>query len=265
MGKVHDSRLNIAPAFYNVQVDLFGPLTAICEHNHRSTVKVYGVVFKDPSTSAVAIHCMQAYHASAFIQAYTRFSGRYGHPAKIYIDEGSQLVKAMKEMKYTVLDASRDFSTKFCVGIDYESCPVGAHNANGSVERSILEIKRLLDQMYTGLRLDIMSYETAFCWIANELNSFPLCLGSRTTKIDQLDLITPARLLHGRNNRRSLAGPVKLDVPSKLMKQIEMVEDAWWKVWQTERIIEFIPQPRKWKESAGEVNCALFGILTLLF
>ena len=254
MGKIHDSRLYIAPAFYNVQVDLLGPLTAICEHNHRSTVKVYGVVFKDPSTSAVSIHCMQAYHASAFVQAYTRFSSRYGHPAKINIDEGSQLVKAMKEMEYSLLDVTRQFATEFRVGVDYRTCPVGAHNAHGSVERSVLEVKRLLNQVCAGIKMDIMSYETAFSWIANELNNFPICLGSRTAKLDQIDLITPSRLLHGRNNRRSLAGPVKINVPSRLMKQIEIVEAAWWKVWQTERIIEFIPQPPKWKESTGVVN-----------
>ena len=254
MGKIHDSRLTIAPAFYNVQVDLFGPLNAICEHNHRSTVKVYGVVFKDPSTAAVSVHCMQAYHSSAFVQAYTRFSTRYGHPNKIYIDEGSQLVKAMKEMKYTILDASRDFSFKSHVGIEYATCPVGGHNAHGVVERSILEIKRLLNQLYSGLRLDIMSYETAFAWIANELNNFPICLGSRTAKLDQLDLITPARLIHGRNNRRSLVGPVTLDVPSRLMKQVETVEKAWWDMWKTEKILEFIPQPPKWHESYGELN-----------
>ncbi len=35
MGKVSEERLCIAPAFTIVQVDLFGPYTAKCEHNHR--------------------------------------------------------------------------------------------------------------------------------------------------------------------------------------------------------------------------------------
>ena len=57
MGNIHENRLTIAPAFYLVQVDLFGPYQAVCEH--RSVVKCYGIVFKDPSTSAVAIYMMQ--------------------------------------------------------------------------------------------------------------------------------------------------------------------------------------------------------------
>ena len=40
LGRVHPTRLTIAPAFYNCQVDLFGPLLAHCEHNHRSAVKI---------------------------------------------------------------------------------------------------------------------------------------------------------------------------------------------------------------------------------
>jgi hypothetical protein len=44
MGKVSEERLYMAPAFTIVQVDLFGPYTAKCKHNHRSTVKIWGAV-----------------------------------------------------------------------------------------------------------------------------------------------------------------------------------------------------------------------------
>jgi hypothetical protein len=40
MGKIHENRLMIAPPFTYCQVDLIGPYTAFCRHNHRSTVKV---------------------------------------------------------------------------------------------------------------------------------------------------------------------------------------------------------------------------------
>jgi hypothetical protein len=56
LGKIHESRLFIAPTFTYVQVDLFGPYLATCEHNHRSSVKVWGVVFKCPATGAVFVH-----------------------------------------------------------------------------------------------------------------------------------------------------------------------------------------------------------------
>ena len=74
MGKIHGSRLTIAPPFTYCQVDLLGPFEARCEHNHRAVVKVWGVVFKDPASGAVFVHAMPKCDTSAFIQAYTRFA-----------------------------------------------------------------------------------------------------------------------------------------------------------------------------------------------
>ena len=252
MGKTHENRLTIAPAFYLVQVDLFGPFQAICEHNHRSTVKCYGVIFKDPSTSAIAIFMMQNYSTSAFLQAYTRFSSRYGHPGKIFIDAGSQLIKACKDGEFAIVDVAAELSTAYQVGMDYQTCPVGGHNAHGAVERSIRDIRALLDRVFSGLKLDLVSYETCFAWISNELNCFPICIGSKTSNLDHVDLITPSRLLLGRNNRRSLGGYVKLDTPSRLMDQMDKVYKSWWAVWKNEKILDYIPQSTKWKKTSAQ-------------
>ena len=167
LGKLHQTRLTIAPVFYCCQVDLFGPLTAICEHQHRSTVKVYGVVFKDPASCAVAIYIMQDQSTAAFLQSYTRFSSGYGHPSENRIDEGSQLVSACKKMELSILEITDFLSVNYQVGITYSTCAVAAHNAHGMVERSIKEIKNLLNKVYKGLKLDILSWETCLSWIAS--------------------------------------------------------------------------------------------------
>jgi hypothetical protein len=246
MGNIHDTRLTIAPVFYNTQVDLMGPFEARCEHNHRSKVKVWGVVFKDPATSAVFVHAMQKYDTGAFLDAYTRFTSRFSHPNKLYIDEGSQLVKACKEMKFNILDITKSLNSKAMTGIEYVTCPVGGHNAHGMVERSIKEIKKLFTTVYSGLRLDIMSYETAFAWTSNELNNLPLCLGSKYVNLEHTDLITPSRLLFGRNNKRAPSGFCTLDKPSRLLEQMEMVEKSWWQTWKQEKLSDFIPKLSKW-------------------
>ena len=254
MGQLHDSRLTIAPVFYRAQVDLFGPLTAICEHQHRSTVKVWGCVFKDPATCAVAVFVMQAYSTPAFIQAYTRFSARYGHPTELRIDEGSQLMSACKNMELSVMDISDFLAVNHRVGLKFSTCPVAGHNANGMVERSIREIKNLLNKVYSGLRLDILSMETCFSWIASELNNLPICIGSRTDNLDHIDLITPSRLLLGRNNRRALSGYPTVSSPSRLIEQMDRVYDSWWKVWRTQKLVDFIPQPSKWKKTNEQLK-----------
>ena len=249
LGKLHQTRLTIAPVFHVSQVDLFGPMTAICEHQHRSTVKVYGVVFKDPASCAVAIYVMQDYSAAAFLQAYTRFASRYGHPSEIRIDEGSQLVSACKKMELSMLDITDFLSINHKVGVTYSTCAVAGHNSHGMVERSIKEIKNLLNKVYKGLRLDILSFETCFSWIASELNNLPICIGSRVENLDHVDLITPSRLLLGRNNRRALSGYVRLSTPSRLIDQMDKIYEVWWNVWKTEKLVDFIPQPSKWKRT----------------
>ena len=259
MGKIHPNRLMIAPAFFNVQVDLFGPLTAICEHNHRSTVKVWGAVFKDPATGAIAVHCMASYNTVSFITAYTRFSARYGHPGVLYIDEGSQLIKACKTMEFSLADITTTLNGQFQVGVKFQTGPVGGHNFQGACERSIRQIKQLFQLIYGGLRLDILTYETCFAYIANELNNMPICVGSRTESLDGADIISPSRLILGRNNRRAMVGPVQMTGPSRILDQIEQVTQAWWDIWKDTHLTEYIPQPKGWKNT----ECVKVGDIVL--
>lgn len=252
MGKIHQSRLSISPAFFYSQVDIMGPFVAICEHNHRSSVNVYGVIFKCASTTAVATYVMQNYSAEAFIQAYTRHASRYGHAKKLFIDSGTQLLKACKDIEFGTIDVAKALDAKYQVGIEFEVCPVGAHNSNGMVERSIREIKKIFERLYKGLRIDILSYETAFSWISSELNNMPICLGSKYDNLGNTDLITPSRLLLGRNNRRAPAGFASIVPPTKLISQLDQIKVVWWKIWKDELLTNFVPQPSKWRTTSSQ-------------
>jgi hypothetical protein len=249
MGKIHESRLVIAPPFTYCQVDLLGPYEARCEHNHRAVVKVWGVVFKDPASGAVFVHAMQKYDTSAFVQAYTRFAARFGHPKKLFPDEGSQLIKACSSMELSWIDVSKTLNSKYGVGVEFEACPVGGHNYHGQVERSIREIKKLFDTVYKGVKLDLLGFETAFAFLSNELNNLPLCLGNKYRDLDNLDLITPNRLIQGRANKRAMSGPCTVDKPSKMLEKMHQVFEAWWQAWYKEKLTDFVVQPPKWLRS----------------
>jgi len=254
MGKIHDTRLTIAPAFYISQVDLMGPMLAYCEHNHRSSVKVWACVFKDPASSAISVHAMASYSTDEFLMCYTRFSSRYGHPVKLCVDEGSQLLAACRRMELSIVDITNSLSTKFGVGIEYTSCPVGGHNVHGIVERSIQNVNDLFKKVYKGIKLDVLAYETCFAWISSQLNNIPICLGSKTDNLDNLDLITPSRLLLGRASTRAIGGHARIAPPTRLVKQMDSVYESWWKVWQEEFLTNYVPQPSKWKENNVDVK-----------
>ena len=156
-------------------------------------------------------------------------------------------MKGYKEMKLNILDFVKPLNTKYKVDNEYQTYPVGGHNAHGMVERSIKEIRKVFNTVYGNLKLSLLGYETAFAWTSNELNNLPLCLGSQYVDIDHLDLITPSRLIHGRNNTRAPSGLTVVNAPSKLLQQQQDVFDSWWQTWRTEKLSDFIPKPKKWR------------------
>jgi len=161
------------------------------------------------------------------------------------IDEGSQLKLACKAMEMNITDITNQLFNKYSVGIEFRTTPVGGHNQNGVVERSIRSVKELYKKVFTGIKMDIMLYETAFAWISNQLNNLPICIGNRTQNLDSVDLITPSRLLLGRASTRASGGYARIEPPSKLVQKLDLVYDSWWNTWEKEKLTDFIPQPRQ--------------------
>ena len=54
-------------------------------------------------------------------------------------DAGSQLLKGCKEMELEFHDIKQTLHREY--GVQYETCPVGAHYMHGKVERKIRQVK----------------------------------------------------------------------------------------------------------------------------
>ena len=254
MGELPKERMTIAPAFYHVQIDLFGPINSHCVHGRRSVVKTYGVVFKCCTTLAVAVFCMDGYDSRAFLDCFYRFSCRYGLPAKAFVDPGAQLLSAFNNAEFDMVDVANSLNTKHGIKIEFQVCPVNSHEAHGLVERSIQEVKKIFNAVFSGLKMDILRLETVFAWVANELNSLPVCLGGEYRDLDHSDLITPNRLILGRSNKRVVGGLVTACQPGRILMQIDEVERAWWQVWVKERLRELVPRPSKWLTGDSDIK-----------
>ena len=253
MGAQHPATLKVGAAFSTVQVDMAGPWIAECEHTCRSTVKVWAVIFKDPATAAVAAYAMAASSSAGFVQAYNRHAFRHGHPVKVYVDAGSQLLKACEQAELSWTEIAHLISSHYGVGFEYEVCPPHAHYMHGAVERSIKEVKRLLNNTFIGLKLHLLAFETALAFCCNQLNNLPICLGSRVDHLGHRDVLTPNRLIMGRNNKRSPASITHVPSNSRLAEQLEAIEKSWWKIWESERLVDFVPQPPKWNRTNNSV------------
>jgi hypothetical protein len=155
-------------------------------------------------------------------------------------------------MELSYADIAHTLASEHDVGIQHTVAAVLGHNQIGMVERSVQEVKKLFNIVFVGLRLDSLSYETAFQFIANELNCLPLCLGTKYNNLDHTDLITPSRLILGRNNRRAPTGYTRISSRSRQVKDLDDVHRAWWKTWKLERLADYIPRPNKWLTTSRE-------------
>ena len=200
MGPKHNSNLCIAPAFFHTQVDLCGPFDSFSQANKRSTIKIYLVVFCCATTGATDCKVMDSYSTDSFVLAFIRFACRFGYPGTMYPDAGSQLLKGCKDMVLSFSSIKYKLEVEF--GVQFFTCPVGSHYVHGKVERKIREVKRSVSKNIVNQRLSVLQWETLGQQIANSVNNLPIGLNNRTNSLENLDLITPNRLLLGRNNNR---------------------------------------------------------------
>ena len=166
-------------------------------------------------------------------------------------DEGSQLVKSYESMEISYTDMKSKLKKEY--GVNYDVCPVGGHNMNGRVERKIKEVKMSLERTLMKSRLSIMQWETVSSQIANEINNLPLALGNIVSDFETLDLLTPNRLLMGRNNDRSPSGSVVVQNPHNIEISNRAIFNSWFENWLLVHVPKLVHQP-KWFKSDEDVQ-----------
>ena len=247
MGSKNEANLCIAPAFYVSQVDICGPFESFSNVNKRGKVKIWIVVFVCCATGAVDCKIMEDYSTTGFVLAFIRFSCHHGYPKKLLPDYGSQLIKGCKDMTITFYDLKHRLETEY--GISFEACPVGAHYVHGRVERKIQQVKKSIEKEVALQRLSILQWETLCGQIANSINNLPIGLGNKTEDLESLDLLTPNRLLLGRNNYRSPAAPLILsDDVKRIIEANENIFKTWFQGWLVSYVPTLVNRP-KWFEN----------------
>ena len=107
-----------------------------------------------------------------------------------------------------------------------------------------------------------MQWETIAAITANCINNLPLALGDATGDIENLDLITPNRLLLGRNNDRSPVGSMSVsDSYDKLLATNDRIFKAWFENWLVSHVPKLMDQPKWFK---GERDLKVGDIVLFL-
>ena len=221
MGNFPKEKSVIAPPFSIVQCDIvYGFLGRPFTHA-RTKVKLYALILVCINTSATSILCIESLSTQEVINAIIRHSNRYGLPSTMIVDNGTQLA-ALKSAEFSLRDVNAFLHDS--KGINIMVTRPKSHSDNGKCEVRV----RLLREMIKKLNLTSLppltqlQFETVFSSIANDLNNLPIArTDSSSARSRKFELITPNRLLLGRNNFRSLSLDIKLcepTLPSKILE-----------------------------------------------
>ena len=135
------------------------------------------------------------------------------------------------------------------------------HTTHGKVERKIQHIKRSIEKEMNNRRLSVIQWETLAQQVANSINNLPVGLGKYVEGIENLDILTPNRLILGRNNSRSPVGPLELTRDTgKIIQKNSEIFKVWFKGWLVSHVPNLIDRP-KWfqnDKSISEGDIVLF-------
>ena len=248
MGGLSPYRVMVAPPFYAIQMDVMSPFVAHCIHGKRSQIKIFGLVVICITTGAVGIYALEKEDSRSIVKAIFRHSCRYGFPSLNFTDRGSGIVKAAK-LRVQLRNASDQLSTQ--IGMETHFKAVQSHGERGRVERVIKTVRSMLSKtIVTQTKNSVLGWETLFAIVANTINNVPIArIASSTTSSrgEADEILTPNRLLLGRNNFRSLEridrSGTNLD---KVTEKHHEIQKLFFEL-LLKNIFELVPQPKWFK------------------
>jgi hypothetical protein len=253
------ARFTMAPPFSFAMLDLAEDFHTKSRFSGRQTMRTPALVIVCLLTGAIGIYAMEDWSTQSVLQGIQRHSSRYGIPSYLFVDPGSQL-KALANVEFNFTDLHNQLFTMKC---KLTVSSPKAHSSQGRVERKIGIIKDLLKKTgNANFLMSFLNWETCFALISNHLNNLPICRASaRTVNSPEYTVITPNRLLLGRNNYRSISGPLLLDcTPTQILDRIQDAQITFYKLLSKQMHL-LIPKP-KWftsdKLNVGDI--ALFFI-----
>ena len=240
-------RTVIAPPFFTSQADVGFGFKAMIHDKAKRSIEMWALILCCLVTGATSILVMEGLKTGHVVQALERHVARYGVPRKIYVDNGTNLMK-LKDVSFSLRDFSFGLLDK--AGIEVMVSVAKAHEDQGRVERRVRELRSCLEKLRDSVPppMTHMAWETTFAQISSQLNDLPMAK-SGTSRVDDpfWDVITPNRLILGRNNNRSLQGRMRIDYSPDLNLLVwknEKIMTAWFKIF-AERVHHLMPRPRK--------------------
>ena len=242
LADLHPMRSTIAPPFYAIQMDIAMGFKARPTNDSRRSFTAHALVIVCLLTSATSIAVLDGLTTQTVVMALERHASRYGMPAHIFVDSGTQLEK-LGDTHFSLRDINgwESQGKKFTVKV---STPK-AHEQQGRVESKIKVVRKLLQSLSDTAELvnTLLGWETTFLRIADQIDDLPIARGSDRAPTDLgWEIITPNRLKLGRNNFRQLEGTIILsNAPQTQLERNRLCQERWYELF-IDRIHLLIPK-----------------------
>ena len=245
MGELPSFRSNIMPAWYAVNMDLFGPMTIrddCVKKGPRIYKKVYGVLYACTRTRGVYLDIAMDYSTESVLHTVRRMMAHKGEVKLIISDPGSQLRGADKEISAWRNGWSKDQLVRFGAdkGLEWKFVMPSSQHQNGAAEILIKMVKGVKKSMMHAMgdtKLSLNELNTMMAEVSNLVNERPIGL-KPNTQTDP-DYLSPNSLFLGRTSDRISSGPFHLeevftDDPDKMLNRfllVQAITSQFWKVW----------------------------------
>ena len=251
MAQHHEARVTIAPPFYNCMADIAYGFKGRPYLGARKQFPIYALVIVCVLTSASSILALEGLQTQNVIQALERHSIQYGVPNRIFVDNGTQLI-ALQNAEFTLRDLNMHVYDS--MGLQVEVSSAKSHESRGRVEAKVKILRSMLQKLAinTETAVTALEWETCFGKIANQIDDLPMAKG-KTSNVSDIgwDIITPNRLKLGRNNYRSLDGPIMISGNlgvDNLLENNRKIQHTWYQM-LIDRLHHLIMKPTKWSKS----------------
>jgi hypothetical protein len=245
LADLHSARTTIAPPFYAVMMDIAMGFKARPTKDARKCFTVNALVIVCLLTSATSIHVIEGLTTQSVVMALERHSTRYGAPAHVFVDAGTQLEK-LQDTSFSLraIEGWSSTGSTFSVTVATPK----AHQQQGRVEAKIRVLRDMLQTFSDTSELcnTVIGWETVFARISNHVDNLPIARGTSSAPNDLgWEIITPNRLKLGRNNFRQLDGEIELSgSPQSMLERNRLLTERWYQLF-IDRIPLLIPKPEK--------------------
>ena len=183
-------------AFSRVSVDYAGPFLTV-QGRGKCRRKRYMCLFTCMTSRAVHLEMAYALDTDSFLKAFYRMVNRRGCPEEVFSDNGSNFIRANKELSALVKELDQDniTGTVSRKGIKWYFNPPLAPHFGGVHETMIKAAKKAVSAILSNSLVTDEELMTAFTGAESLINSRPLTYQSADPNDDVP--LTPGHFLHG--------------------------------------------------------------------